>query len=235
VTTLDLVAAKVRAAGLIALAVWLIAGLGAGTWIVHTAWRWGGLADWWDRQYLGLPAWKVWVVVPLYLGGSYLLIWRSLVDGLWIGLSGRQWIFLGCLALYLLSPCLSATLFPRTDDHPLQAMLRWWACAAVLLKLLAAAGFAYALARRGLAPPAALMKGFAIWGLVVAGLFLVMFALFPEDNEHEPGLRMWVYMIRSLTPPALPLAAQLGLVAVLLVPLARLTAAPLALEWNRHR
>jgi hypothetical protein len=181
-----------------------------------------------------MPAWKLWVMMALAVVGGGLLVWRSLVDGLWIGMTGRPWIFLGCLGLYLFGPCLFSFVVGRSEN-PWHSVLRWWPCAAVLVKGTAAAVLARALVRRGLLTRAALAKILGAWMAAVVGLFLVLYALYPSDPDWEYGLRAWVQLLDALVPTDLGPAGQVAVVAVLLVPLARLAAAPLALDWNRHR
>ena len=63
-----------------------------------------------------------------------------------------------------------------------------------------------------------------------------------EDRTLVAGAASWLAIVLALWAALLWLAATplipayfLGLVAILAVPLARVSAAPLALAWNRHR
>ena len=85
---------------------------------------------------------------------------------------------------------------------------------AVLLKLLATAWTARRLLQRQLLHPNTLIRLLALWFLSVLGLMALLAWLIPADAAPR-------------------FEATLGV--VLLVPLARLLAAPLALAWNRHR
>jgi hypothetical protein len=59
-----------------------------------------------------------------------------------------------------------------------------------------------------------LILGVLFWDVAVLALF---------------GLLLW------LVPPLLYRVYGLAVVAILVIPLARVSAAPLALSWNRHR
>jgi hypothetical protein len=84
----------------------------------------------------------------------------------------------------------------------------------VACKMTAAAFVAIRLDRSGLLSDRILITGALTWGIVVLGLYRVF---------------VWLFAM-----PVFP-SFVLGLFAILLVPLARLSAAPLALSWNRHR
>jgi hypothetical protein len=83
-----------------------------------------------------------------------------------------------------------------------------------VLKLLAAALVAVPLARSGLLGDRALLAGAVLWVAVVFALY---------------GVLGWIF-----SGPHVPRYILL-LIAILAVPLARVSAAPLALAWNRHR
>jgi hypothetical protein len=82
------------------------------------------------------------------------------------------------------------------------------------LKLSAAAWIATRLDRSRLLGDRALVAGAACWVLAVLALY---------------GVLVWFF--------STPFVARyvLALIAILAVPLARISAAPLALAWNRHR
>src|SRR5207247_4311012 len=82
------------------------------------------------------------------------------------------------------------------------------------IKVSAAAWIATRLDRRRLLGDRALVAGAACWVLAVLALY---------------GVLVWFF--------STPFVAHylLALIAILAVPLARISAAPLALAWNRHR
>jgi hypothetical protein len=148
-----------------------------------------------------------------------LLTWKGLVESLWLGLTGREWIghvaagvfatLIGCGALFavwlIIQPGLRAYLL---------SVAPWFIGALLVIKALAAAGVLVALARARMVTwnTGVLMIG--AWTLVVAGVSLSV-----------------LYLI----PSGIIATSQLLAAVALLIPFARLAGAPLALEWNRHR
>jgi hypothetical protein len=92
--------------------------------------------------------------------------------------------------------------------------LPWIATVLVCFKLSAAVWIAMRLHDSRLLSDRTILIGAACWDIVVFALY---------------GLLLW------LVPALLFRGYLLALVAILAVPLARLSAAPLALAWNRHR
>jgi hypothetical protein len=92
--------------------------------------------------------------------------------------------------------------------------LPWIAAVLVCIKVSAAAWIAIRLRDNRLLSDRTLVLGAACWDVSVFALY---------------GLLVW------LTPALLFRSYLLALVAILAVPLARLSGAPLALAWNRHR
>jgi hypothetical protein len=145
--------------------------------------------------------------------------WKQLVQSLYIGLTGREWVmrlsvFLTLSLIVLLGPILQWIV----DNRDVQAEL-WDALPLILsilvaLKMSAAAVTAVRHYRSPLLSDRTLVVGAAIWCVIVFALY---------------GLLVWI-----LDTPLFP-SYFLALVAILAIPLARLSAAPLALAWNRHR
>jgi hypothetical protein len=82
------------------------------------------------------------------------------------------------------------------------------------MKVTAAAWIAVRLHDTGLSSDRTILLGLFAWDAAVLALYALLKWLLPE------------LLVRSYF---------LALVAILAVPLARLSAAPLALDWNRHR
>jgi hypothetical protein len=93
-------------------------------------------------------------------------------------------------------------------------LLPWIAAALVCIKIAAAAWVSVRLHDRRLLSERALVGGAACWTAIVFAFY---------------GLLLW------LVPAVLVPKSILMLIAILAVPLARLSAAPLALAWSRHR
>jgi hypothetical protein len=213
-----LVAAKLQVAALSTLAAWAVVLLAASVWFLDA----GGFAQlpkWWEHLRQQHPAWKLGAAVLLAAAVLLLLTWRLLVENLWIGLTGRPWVFRGCLLAYSTGFTLAVIRFARLADEPgfidrLREALPWWAGTAVLLKLLASAWALRALVRRELLEARTLKRLLGGWLLAAAALFALAYAVVPSEAVSLPLLAFGV---------------------VLCLPLARIAAAPLALEWNRHR
>jgi hypothetical protein len=145
--------------------------------------------------------------------------WKHLVQSLYVGLSGRDWavkasVFLSLSLLAAIAP-LALWIF---DHEAVLAALRnafpWILAVLAGLKLAAATWVAVRLHDARLLGDRTLVAGAASWLVVVLALH---------------GLLVWL-----VDTPFVP-SYLLLLVAILATPLARVSAAPLALAWNRHR
>jgi hypothetical protein len=158
-------------------------------------------------------------LVLLGLAALMASTWKQLVQSLYIGMSGREWVIKASVfvALSFLAVILTIAVWIK-GNKPALALLwnifPWIAAALVLFKLSAALWIAMRLHDKQLLSDRALVLGAIGWDVAVFALY---------------GLLVWIL-------PALLLRHYLlALVAILAVPLARLSAAPLALAWNRHR
>ena len=146
--------------------------------------------------------------------------WKQLVRSLYIGMSGRAWLVktsvfvtLGFLTLiYALFPWVSGNLDAIVG---LVRALPWILAVLVCFKISAAAWTFVRLHDSRLLNDRTLVTGAACWLVVVLALY---------------GLLEWLLSLPPFMRRTLP-----ALVAILAIPLARLSAAPLALAWNRHR
>src|SRR2546426_715175 len=217
-TSAELIAAKLKIAMWSTLAVWLLVLVAmplalewSGTWSMVTE-RARRMND-----AIGTP--RAATVVLLILAGFIVATWKQLVQSLHIGLTGREWIVKGSVLLTLTFLILLGPIVEWIIDSPSGQRALWNALPLILaglvgLKMSAAAWIATRLDRRRLLGDRALVLGAACW--FVAGL------------ARYGGL-VWSF--------ATPFVARsvLALIAILAVPLARISAAPLALAWNRHR
>lgn len=145
--------------------------------------------------------------------------WRQLVQSLYVGMSGREWVvkasvFVTLSALAVGLPFAGWLFHSGRLIGFLWHGLPWIAGVLAGLKLLAAAWVAVRLHGSGLVAHRTLLIGAVCWdGAVFAVYWVLVWIL--------PGLlaRGWFLM----------------LIAILMIPLTRLSAAPLALAWNRHR
>jgi hypothetical protein len=158
-------------------------------------------------------------IAMLVLSGLVVSTWKQLVQSLCIGLSGREWAVklsvFGTLSLLAVAvPLAQWIVGSKYLMGVLWNALPWIAAVLVCFKVSAAAWVAIRLRDSRLLSDRALVLGAACWDASVFALY---------------GLLVW------LTPALLFRSYLLALVAILVVPLARLSAAPLALAWNRHR
>jgi hypothetical protein len=145
--------------------------------------------------------------------------WKNLVQSLCIGLTGRVWlmrssVLLVFILLVAIGPALSA--FSRSEAARFFVWdnLPWIIAGLVCAKLLAAAWIAIRLHEDGVLSDGALMAGAAAWLAAVVVLY---------------GFLEWL-----AAAPIFPFYFLAG-IAILAVPLARVSTAPLALAWSRHR
>ena len=213
-----LVAAKLKATIWSTLAAWTLL-LVALTLTLTMSDNWGILIQRARRlgEVIGTP--RVVAVVLLLISGLIVATWKQLVQSLYIGLSGREWLiranaFVLIVVLVAAGPIADWII----DNSEVQGAL-WDAIPLILailvgVKMSAASLVAIRLYRSRLLSDRALVTGAAVWLVVVLALY---------------GLFVWL-----LSTPLFP-RYVLALLAILPIPLARLSAAPLALAWNRHR
>jgi hypothetical protein len=214
----SLVAAKLKAMLWSTLAAWLLVFIAtplalrlSGTWPL-VAERAGQLSD-----AVGTPH----AVAMVLLGLLALMAstWKRLVQSLFIDMSGREWavkasVFLALSLLAIIPSLARWILSNRAVMATLWTALPWIAAVLVVLKLSAAARIAMRLLDNRVLSDRTLVIGTLCWDVLVFALF---------------GVLAWI------VPALLVRRYLLALLAILEVPLARLSAAPLALAWNRHR
>jgi hypothetical protein len=159
------------------------------------------------------------VIALLVLAGLLASTWKQLVQNLYIGLTGREGLIKGSvfIALAVLSIIGPVAHWIGNNDGARVALwhaLPWIAAVLVIVKLSAATWIAARLHESGLFAGRTIIIGAVCWDVVVIALY---------------GLLVWIF------PEILIPHYVLALVAILEVPLARVSAAPLALAWNRHR
>jgi hypothetical protein len=217
-TNAALIAAKLKATIRSTLAAWLVVVVAipvalrlSGTWPVVREWMGDGI------EAMGISR----AIVTALLGFAALLAstWKQLVQSLFIGLTGREWVvkasvFLTLSLLAIIGPVANRIHGDKILQGALWNAIPWMLAVLVALKIGAAAWIALRLDRSRLLSDRTLVGGAASWCVAVLALH---------------GLLAW------LVPSVLVPRYILALVAILEIPLVRLSAAPLALAWNRHR
>ena len=170
------------------------------------------------RDLIGLPrAVAVTVLAVLALVAT---TWKRLVTSLYIGLSGRPWLVRTHMGVTMVLLVAAIPVVQWIGENPREIVVRILdavpvtAGVLVALKISAAAWIAIRLDRSRLIEPRTLVTTAAIWLAAVLALYAVL-AWF-ADTPHIPRY-------------------VLVLIAILAIPLTRLSAAPLALASNRHR
>jgi len=217
-TSAELIAAKLKIAMWSTLAAWLLV-LVAMSLALEWSGTWSMVTERARRMNDAIGTPRAAIVVLLILAGFIVATWKQLVQSLHIGLTGREWIVKGSVLLTLTFLILLGPIVEWIIDSPSVQRALWNALPLILaglvgLKMSAAAWIATRLDRNRLLGDRALVAGAACWLVAVLALY---------------GVLVWFF--------STPFVAHyvLALIAILAVPLARISAAPLALAWNRHR
>jgi hypothetical protein len=217
-SSLSLIAAKLRMTIWSTLAAWLLV-LVAAPLALSWSKTWPVVLDRWHRTVQVMGAQRAAVLLLLIVLGCMASTWKQLVQTLYLGLTGRDWAvkgwtFLTLLVLSLLGPVLDFLGGSPAVRAALWDAAPWILAALVSLKLSAAAWIAVRLYHSRLLSDRTLVIGAACWCVAVLALY---------------GVLVW-WLSSEFFPRYL-----FALLAILGVPLARLSLAPLALAWNRHR
>jgi len=217
-TTAELIAAKLKMALWSTLAAWLVV-LVATPLALEWSGTWSVVIERVRRMHDAIGTPRAATVVLLILAGFSVATWKQLVQSLHIGLTGRAWIVKGSVLLTLTFLILLGPIVEWIIDTASVQRTLWNALPQILavlvgIKMSAAAWIATRLDRSRLLGDRALVLGAACWLVAVLALY---------------GVLVWFF--------STPFVARyvLALIAILAVPLARISAAPLALAWNRHR
>lgn len=158
------------------------------------------------------------VVGALMLATLVLTTWRQMVQSLYLGLSGRTGLIKGSGLLML---CGIIAIGPLAEWAWTSGALAWfwvvlfWTLGIIVaVRMLLGSWIAVRLYRGRLLPDRSLIAGAALWLGAVTTVYAVL---------------LWLF-----ATPIMPRFLLL-LIAIVTVPLVRLSAAPLALAWNRHR
>jgi len=214
----DLIAAKLTMAIWSTLATWLLLVVA-----VPLALIWSGTWPMVEQRASRLVAIvgmsRTVVFALLVLAGLMAATWKQLVQSMYIGLTGREWISKLTAIVALAFIIFIGPVVQWVVDHNSARALLWSSLPAIFAvlvacKMLASALVAARLARSELLSDRTLVTGAAAWVAVVFTLY---------------GVLAWL-----VSGPLIP-RFVLVLLAILAVPLARVSAAPLALAWNRHR
>ena len=146
--------------------------------------------------------------------------WKGLVRSLYVGMSGSAWLVKASVFVTLVVLTVIVSLLPWVHGNVdavlwLWRVLPWVLAVLICFKVSGAVWAASRLQDNRLLKGRTLVAGAACWVVVVLAL---------------DALLVWLLDV----PPSMA-RHRLGLVAILAVPWVRLSAAPLAVAWNRHR
>ena len=217
-TSAALVAAKLTMTVWTTLAAWLLV-LVAIPLVLTLSGTWQAVIEPANRGIDAIGTPRAIVIAMLLLSGLLASTWKQLVQGLYIGLTGRAWLIKVNAALLL---SILVVIGPLADwiaenKYVLAALwdaLPWIVAGLMCVKMSVAAWIATRLYHSRLMSNRTLVTGAAVWLVAVLTL---------------RALLVWL-----VDTPLIP-SYLFTLVAILAIPLARLSAAPLALAWNRHR
>ena len=218
VTSESLIAAKLRTTLRSTIAAWLVV---AALLPVALVWSgaWQVLKDTALAVSVQMGMTRVLVVSAFVIVAAIATTWKQLVQSLYVGLSGREWVVRWSVFVSIAIVSLAVPLLIWVLQTSRAIVWLWDSFATILavlaiVKVLLSAWAALRLWRTRAVRDRTIVVVALAW---LAGVMTLY------------GIFIWLWST-SVIPKAPLLFA-----AIVLVPLARLSAAPLALEWNRHR
>ena len=217
-TSAQLVASKLKMTLFITLATWLlvVVAILLALTLSHT---WSLVVELVKRAVDAVGSPRTIVLGLLVVATLVVATWKQLVQSLYIDLTGRKWLIKLHVGSLLLTLVFIGPLLNWLSKHPTTLAALWdalpWILALMMCtKLLAASWVAIRLHRSQLVYDRTLVTFAAVWLFAVLALYAAL-----------------VWLVDTSFIPRYILA----LIAILSIPLARLSAAPLAFAWNRHR
>jgi hypothetical protein len=214
ISTLSIVRSKLVAAAIMTAAIWILF-LGYVSLLLLRP----GFIQSIQAAATSAGTWKAVGYALIGLSLLVLLTWKSMVESLWICLTGRKWVetavTFGTVGFFFVSVGLGLWIGFHPQWHAAAlAAVPWLMGFLLALKLVAAVFVVYGLLQQCASSAAGVALMAALWLAVVFSLSALALALLPP--EFAPATKV------------IPGVA-------LLIPFARLAGAPLALCWNRHR
>jgi hypothetical protein len=234
----EMVVIKMKVAALSAAISWLLVLVFLSIWLP----LWADLAPlmsirigFWMAH--GHSLWAEYAISALFLAASAFVTWKLLVGGLWVGLSGNRKIFITSAVVYCLVPLLGfvgltillnhdrqVRAWATEDPDRVLSICEWIAALAVIAKFWLAA-FSW----RSIAP-ARVRAYLLLWAC--ATLLLVTLAILLWG--HGLLILQLMSLMDFLPVDVFRFRNLLVLLALLVIPFARLGYAPSALARNRH-
>jgi hypothetical protein len=217
-STGELVGAKLRAAALSTLAAWGLVVVAVPLAVLLTGHQ-EEVMGWWRQAQHQLHPFKIAALIMAAATLLFVCTWKRLVDSLFLGLTGRKRVIEGAIAVgmagFILLCFVGGWIYRHPETHERLRALLPWLIGLVIVCRLSLAGLAlHQGLRQGLFEPLTALRWLTAWVLLGSALFGLLAYVVPAD--------------------LMPLH-YLAYAVLLTLPMVRLTAAPLALAWNRHR
>jgi hypothetical protein len=214
VTTIEMVARKMKAAAVSAAIGWAMVVFVIATWVILDSSPLNPHKSL-TAQLLHEASAKAIAGIALAIIALWPLMWRTMAISMWTSMTGHKWVStaLGLtfgLAVFAIPGLIGWVVKDHERREQFVSDLPWMLIGFVGLKLIAAVVIGLGLDRLGLLTRRDLARAGALW-LTVTGLALAIIVFFVAWSWYAAAT------------------------AVLIVPLARIGAAPLALHWNRCR
>ena len=217
-TCAELVWAKMKAAAISVAVLWCMTLASIVLMVIFTA-SWGELARQWNVLTKDLSAVHTVAVITLGVVLLPAATWKAMTANMFLGLAGRSWV--GVAGVFVIGslPVAAIPMASWVSTHPeyhhdLLTAVPWALGLAAVLKIVLGVWLVRVVMRRRLIEATLMQRLLAAWLLTAAGL---------------TGLLCWLIPL-SVAPWHLLLTC-----VVLALPLVRVSLAPLALAWNRHR
>jgi hypothetical protein len=214
VTTVQMVARKMKAAAVSAAIGWAMAVFVIATWVILDSSPLNP-HKWLTAQFLHEASAKDLAGIGLAIIVLWPLMWRTMAISMWTSMTGHKWVstalgFTFGLAVFAIPGLIGWVVKDPQRREQFVSSLPWMLTGFVVLKLTAAVVIGLSLDRLGILTRRDLTRATALW-LAATTLVFVAISFFT----------LWSWYIAAA--------------AILIVPLARIGAAPLALHWNRCR
>ena len=218
----QILTAKMKTAAASAVLAWTLLLTIAPLWMFATC-DVGHLRGVWGQFQLVYSPFSQWTIPILLVAGVILMTWSLLVGSIWVGHCGRPGFFYASTSVSAASLIALLVLTVWWGDHPRSRgsfaavwapRIPWLLAGCFAIKLWLAAWLTWQARSRQLIDSRTILRYLGFW-IVATGILIAL---------------AW-----QISPRVIWLRDTLFLAAFLVLPLARIAAAPLAIAWNRHR
>lgn len=224
--------AKIHAAARSALVTWLMVAALIPIWLMLGG-LYPGVAQAMHRASASLNVFQAAALAPLTLLALLALTWGQIIAGLGLSLTSRGWVVNAVTLFAIALVAVFVVSWRWVYLHPSDRNLVWtaWTWVAgflIALKLMGAAYMLHLGLRRGLVRWQQMLQPTCMWLVGSLCVVAVLYWILPDLTVSTLVPRKWWVI------PSVP-SSLTALLGILAMPLLRLTAAPLAVAWSRHR